>query len=174
MKMDKKAVMEDFLQLVAWSIVMIIVFFIFVGIKTTKITELIDNSEKIKTEIDVDYLLIDFFKQKTENPNAENMAELIGLYYETRDDKVFDEVKQKTQGFFSKSFLEASKSSWAFRIYDKEKNEIKKIDGSLPNLAEITGSEKTVSSIIIPVNNDDYMMLEISSIKMGESEEDND
>ncbi len=52
MRINKKAVMEDFLQLVAWSIVMIIVFFIFVGVKTVKIKGLIDNSEMIKTEID--------------------------------------------------------------------------------------------------------------------------
>ena len=64
---------------------MAIVFFIFTGVKTAKTKGLIDESETIKTEIDTDYLLIEFLKQKTGNPNAENMAELIRLYYKTRD-----------------------------------------------------------------------------------------
>jgi len=156
--------MEDFLQLVAWLIVIVIVFFIFTGVKTAKTKSLIDRSEVVKTGIDADYLLINFLKQKTANPNAEDMAELIGLYYKTRDDKIFDEIRQKVNDYFSKSFLQTDKTLWMFKILDKEENEIKSISG-LTGL-QSKQKEGVVSSIILPVSSEkgDYIIIEISSV----------
>ena len=163
MKISKKAVMEDFLQLIAWAMMIIIIFFIFMGVKTVKIKTLIDNTQDIKQEIDGNYLLIDFLKQKTDNSKTENIAELISLYYQEKDKDIFIELEEKTRDHFSKSFLESAGTSWIIRIYDFVGNEIQTIPISSPPLYK---KEEILSQLILPILNEegDYLSIELSLI----------
>lgn len=163
MKISKKAVMEDFLQLIAWAMMIIIIFFIFMGVKTVKIKTLIDNTQDIKQEIDGNYLLIDFLKQKTDNSKTENIAELISLYYQEKDKDIFIELEEKTRDYFSKSFLESAGTSWIIRIYDFVGNEIQTIPISSPPLYK---KEEILSQLILPILNEegDYLSIELSLI----------
>ncbi len=178
MKINKRAVMEDFLQLVTWSIIIIIVFFMFTGIKTVKTKSLIDKSRGIENEIDGNYLLLDFLRQKAENSNADDVAELIALYYETKDENVFDEIKKEANGFFSEKFSELSDELWELDIYKSDGSERKSISPFFISKQSVNyiedrtgvkydiGSKKTISSTIIPLENEGYVNIELNSIKI--------
>jgi len=152
MKINKKAVMEDLLQLAAWLIVIVIVFFIFFGIKTSKEKGLVDKTEAYKTSIEGNYLLIDFLNQKTSNPDADTIAKLIALYYEKNEKALLNDIDINAKEFFSKSFIETKDTTWKLEINDGSvKKEIntnlfEKISDFLLHIT----SEYHVSSIVIP------------------------
>lgn len=166
MRINKKAVMEDFMQLIAWSIVILVAFFIFMGVKTANTITLMDSTKDIQKSIDGIYLLTDFLKQETENPETENMAETIVLYAETKDSQLFAEINEKANEHFSKVFASTTETSWNFKIYDNKMLEITEISPVLVPLTSIK-SEKTVSSAILPLRNKQgsYITVEVNLIE---------
>lgn len=164
MKKNKKAVMEDFLQLIAWAIIIVIVLFIFMGLNAKRTILLVDNTQDIKEIIDSNYLLVDFLKQKTDNPKTENIAELISLYYQEEDKDLFTELEKKTRDYFSKSFLEKAASSWLIEMTDKSGNDLKKISGGIYSI-NLIAKKIEVSSIIIPcLENTNYISIKLYSV----------